>query len=204
MVAFAGSSFVLGVSLQADFAIELGRDDETLELPWGAPDGGPHYYDLKRQPELLTNIEEAVRFAELRDFLALINSAESSLESAKCDAWATTEIHPEEEIFGGAYKFGSYVDLVFNDSDPRYSIRAHEDFLKRITALLKRAPEIPASADFLLRRCLYHENGGIQEGFYVTFYLFGYDCDEIKARQQWGMALRLAGYAIAQCSSRQM
>lgn len=190
--------------MQTDFAIELGCDDETLEFPWATPGGGPRYCDVKRQPELLLQIEEAVRFAELENFLALVNSAASILESAKCDAWSTTEIHPEEEIFGGACKFGSYVDLVFNQSDARYSFPTHEDFLKQITALLKRAPEIPASADFLLRRCLYHENAGIREGYYVTFYLFGYGRDEMTARLQWGIALKLAGHAIAQCSSRQM
>jgi hypothetical protein len=192
------------VPLQADFAIELGRDDEMLELPWAAADAGPRYYDLKRQPELLAHIQEAVRFAELSDFLALVNSASSVLESAKCDAWDSREINPEEEIFGGACKFGSYVDLVFNQSDARHSFATHEEFLKRITGLLKRAPEIPASADFLLRRCCYHESPGTREGFYVTFYLFGYGSDEMKARQQWGIALKLAGHAIAQYSSRPM
>src|SRR5260370_19887885 len=37
-------------SVEADFAVELGADDETLELPWAAADGGLRYYDLKRQP----------------------------------------------------------------------------------------------------------------------------------------------------------
>ena len=46
-------------SVEADFAVELGADDETLEFPWAAADGGPRYYDLKRQPELLLEIEEA-------------------------------------------------------------------------------------------------------------------------------------------------
>ena len=36
--------------MQADFAVELGRDDETLEVPWAAPDGRLRYHDLKRDP----------------------------------------------------------------------------------------------------------------------------------------------------------
>ena len=86
--------------MEADFAVELGADDETLELPWAADDGGPRYYDLKRQPELLLNIEEASRVPELGEFLAAMNSPASILETAKCDAWSSTEINPEEEIFG--------------------------------------------------------------------------------------------------------
>ncbi len=190
------------VALQADFAVELGGDDETLELPWAAPEGGPRYYDLKRQPEMLAHIEEAVCFGELRDFLIAVNSPASVLQTAKCDAWGSREMSPEEEIFGAEWKLGSYVDLLFSSKDARHSFAAHEDFIKQLTALLRQAPDIPASAEFLLRRCFYHENES--DGFYVTFYTFGYGSDEVKARQQWGIALRLAGNAIAQCSSRLM
>ena len=100
--------------MEADFAVELGADDETLELPWAAEDGGPRYYDLKRQPELLLNIEEASREPELGEFLAAMNRPAGILETAKCDAWPSTEINPEEEIFGAAFKFCSYVDILFS------------------------------------------------------------------------------------------
>ena len=188
--------------MQVDFAVELGADDETLELPWATPDGGPRYYNLKRQPEALALVEEAKRSPELKEFLAALNSPGSPLETAKCDIWATTEIHPEEEIFGAPWKFGSYVDFVFSGQSARYSFDDHEKFLGKLTALLKRVPEIPASAEFLLRRCCFHEGETIREGFYVTFYLFGYGSDETTARQQWGIGLRLVGSAIVQLSSR--
>lgn len=188
--------------MQVDFAIELGADDETLEFPWAAPDGGPRYHDLKRQPEGLARIEEATRFPELKEFLVALNSPTIPLETAKCDVWETTEIHPEEEIFGAPWKFGSYVDLVLTDTSPRYSFEVHEKFLNKLTALLKRVPEIPASAEFLLRRCFFHESESVREGFYVTFYLFGYGSDEAAARRQWGIGLRLVGSAIGQLSFR--
>ena len=188
--------------MQADFSVELGRDDETLELPWSAPEGSPRYYDLKGYPDKLDSVEEASRFPELKAFLATVNSPAGSLETAKCDVWSTTELNPEEEIFGAAWKFGSYVDLIFTNNDDRYSFPAHEDFVKRLSTLLKRAPEIPAAAEFLLRRCFYHEGDTIREGFYVTFYLFGYGPDEVKARKQWSIALELAVNAIAQRSRR--
>ena len=128
--------------MEADFAVELGVDDETLELPWAADDGGPRYYDLKRQPELLLNIEEASRVPELAEFLVVMNSAASILETAKCDTWSSTEINPEEEIFGAAYKFGSYVDILFSQATLRCSFAEHEQFAKRVTQLLKRVPEL--------------------------------------------------------------
>jgi hypothetical protein len=191
-----------GHSVEVDYAIELGHDDETLEIPWAAPDGGRRYFNLKREPQALTRLEEAVRIAELRDFLTAVNSPMSILESAKCDAWGTTEINSEEETFGAPWKFGSYVDLLFTDPSARFSFEDHENLLEELTALLKRVPTIPASAEFLLRRCYYHEGENIREGFYVTLYLFGYGQDETKARQQWAITLKLVSNAVTQLSSR--
>jgi hypothetical protein len=184
--------------VQADFAVELGEHDETLEMPWAAEARGPKYHDLKRRPELLSEVEEAQRFRELGEFLAAVNSNASALETAKCDAWASTEINPEEEIFGAAHKVGSYVDILFSDERARFSFPDHEQWAKRLSDLLKKAPEIPAAAEFLIRRCHYHVTGGIREGFYVTFYLFGYGEDEPQARQRWAIALKLAENAIRQ------
>jgi hypothetical protein len=184
--------------VEADFAVELGADDETLELPWAAADGGPRYYDLKRQPELLLNVEEANRVPELAEFLAVMNSPAGILESAKCDAWSSTEINPGEEIFGAEYKFCSYVDILFSKETLRYSFADHEQFAKRVTQLLKRVPEIPAAAELLVRRCFYHLTDEIRQGFYITFYLFGLGDDEPQARQRWAIALKLVENAIRQ------
>ena len=184
--------------MEADFAVELGADDETLELPWAAADGGPRYYDLKRQPELLLNLEEATRVPELGEFLAVVNSPAGLLETAKCDTWASTEINPEEEIFGAACKFGSYVDVLFSREASRCSFAEHEQFAKRITQLLKRVPEIPAAAELLVRRCFYRTGDETRDGFYITLYLFGYGDDEPQARQRWAIALKLVENAIRQ------
>jgi hypothetical protein len=188
--------------MQADFAVELGADDDTLEIPWAAPDGTLRYYDLKREPEAVDHVEEAERWPELREFLIAVNAQASMLESAKCDAWSTTELNPDDDIFDVPWKFGSYVDLLFSDPIVRFSFAQHEIFLKQLTGLLKAVPEIPASADFFLRRCFYHEGEGVREGYYLTLYLFGFGEDEAQACKQWGIALKLVAAAMAQLSSR--
>lgn len=187
--------------MQVDYAVELGREDETLEFPWATADGSTRYHDLKRNPEGINAIEEAVRFPELRQFLILMNGAASPFETAKCDAWWSEEIHPEEEIFGEPWKFGSYVDLLFAGTSARFSSDRYESLLKKLVVLLHQVPEIPASAEFLLRRCFYHEEEEIREGYYVTFYVFGFGSDEAKSRQQWAAALKLVGNAFAELSS---
>ncbi len=187
--------------MEAHFAVELGAGDQTLEFPWAAADGSLRYYDLKRQPKLLLEIEEAQRELELGEFLAALNAPSSILETAKCDAWASTEISVEEEIFGAACKFGSYVDWLFSQEGSRFSFAAHEHLARRVTQLLKRVPEIPAAAELMIRRCFYHSGNGVQDGFYVTFYLFGYGDDESQARQHWAIALKLVENALRQVSA---
>jgi hypothetical protein len=187
--------------VEADFAVELGHDDETLEFPWAAADGGLRYYDLKRNPELLLEVEEARRTPELAEFLAAANSPASILETAKCDAWASTEINPEEEIFGASCKFGSYVDFLFSREGSRFSFAEHEQLARRVVQLLNRVPEIPAAAELIIRRCFYHATEGMRAGFYVTLYLFGYGDDKPQARQRWAIASKLLENALRQISA---
>ena len=186
--------------MQADFAVELGADDETLEMPWAAEAGGPRYYDVKRHPELLLNVLEAQSAPEMRQFLSAVNAPAGTLETAKCDFWSSTEINPEEEIFGATHKFGSYVDLLFSDASSRFSFAQYEQLAKLLTALLKQVPEMPAAAEFFIRRCYYHDGEGIR-GFYITFYLFGYGDDKLQARQRWAIGLKLVENVIrSRCS----
>jgi hypothetical protein len=186
--------------MEADYAVELGPDEETLELPWAAADGGPRYYDLKRHPEQLSEVSEAQQVRELAEFLATVNTPTSILETAKCDTWTSTDINPEEEMFGGSLKFGSYVDLLFSERQQRLSFPEHEAVVKELIHILKPAPPILASAEFLIRRCYYHEENEIHEGCYITFYLFGYGNDEADARNYWATGLKLVENAIRSIS----
>jgi hypothetical protein len=186
--------------VQADLAVELGPDDETLEFPWSDASSGLRYFDLKHQPELLSEIEEARMLPELAEFLRAMNGPICLLETAKCDAWHTDKMNIEDEIFGAAGKFGSYIDMVFTDDSARFSFAAIEGFAGRLATLLKKVPEIPASAEFLVRRCFFRSHEQMRDGFYLTFYLFGYGEDEDQCRQRWGIGLKLVQNAILQLS----
>ena len=191
--------------MDADFSVELGAEDETLALPWSSEDGRLRYYDLKRQPDLLLYIDEAARWQEMGEFLAQVNSAASRLQSAKCDVWFTTKLNQDEAVYGAAGKFASYVDLLFSAEAPRFSFAQHEDWVQRLSKLLGRAPQISSAAEFIIRRCFYAQaaEDAPREGFYVTFYLFGYGDDQDDARRRWGIGLKLVGNAILQLSAAQ-
>ena len=187
--------------MDADFSIELGREDPALDFPWTDPAGKFAYLDLKRRPELMARIEEAEKFPELGEFLRAMNSARSMVETAKCDAWATRELSAEEEIYDATHKFASYVDVVFSKIDVRLSLSAHEQFARNLVELLRRAPEAASSAEVCVRRCYFGEEGGIREGFYCTLYVSGYGNDGASARQNWGVGLKVMENAIMQLSA---
>lgn len=187
--------------MDADYSIELGREDPVLDLPWTDPDGKLEYFDLKRQPELLARVGEAQQFSELAEFLQFVNSPLSMVESVKCDAWTTEELRPDEEIFGATNKCASYVDLVFSRVGDRQSVTFHERFAKRLIALLQQTPETPSAAELCVRRCFFHSDGTVVEGLYFTAYVDGYGDDESRARQNWEIALRLLANAIRQLSA---
>lgn len=187
--------------MDADFSIELGHDDPVLDFPWGDPSDKLAYFDLKRQPELIAKVEEAQKFPELAEFLRSMNSPRSAVESAKCDAWTTTEISAEEEIFEASHKFAGYVDLVLSNVESRRSFDFHKEFAAKLTDLLQRAPEMYASAELCVRRCFFGTPQETSDGFYFTLYVNGYGADDSAARENWAIALQLAGNAILQLSA---
>lgn len=187
--------------MQADYAVELGREDAALELPWRSEDGSTRYYDLKHNSELVTQIPEAIGAPELITFLTRINAAAFPLATAKCDLWFTTELAEDEEVFGAAGKFVSYVDLVFSNHGPRSSLERHESLARSLCELLKRAPEMAASVELVIRRCYFHIEGSAdesQDGYAITAYVSGFGNDEQEARKRWSIALTLLQHALVQ------
>jgi hypothetical protein len=184
--------------MDADFTVELGIDDETLAFPWSAPGGYPNYSDLKRHPELIKELEEVRRVPELAGFLRAMNSSAGLLETAKCDVWPSSELNLEEDIFGASCKFGGYFDLLFSNENTRLSFHEHESLATGVVKLLNAAPELPAAAELLIRRCFYHQPDSTREGFYITCYVFGYGDDEPQARQRWAIGCELVANAIRQ------
>jgi len=190
--------------MQADYSVELGSDDPILAVPWSSPAGDSHFIDLRRFPERLGEIPEARKLTALAEFLTAVNSHTSVLQSAKCDAWFSTEIGEEEAIFGASCKFGSYVDVVFVSPSTRVSLPEHEHLGEGLAKLLARAPEIPAALEAVIRRAHFEVDKPdlfVQEGFYFTIYVFGYGDEQEDAQRFWAIAMRLVGNAILQLSA---
>jgi len=211
--------------MHVDSAVELGRDDPALEIPWASEDGRLRYFDIRRNPELIDSLPEVRHWSELREFLIRANAPNFPLQTAKSDVWTTTEISLEEEIFGAGWKFACYVDLVFSAEAPRFSLQAHQELTKKLCLLLQRAPEMPATIEFVIRHCYYHVSGtgptvadpeesgkqgcstsmasyetkdGSSRGFCLTSHVSGFGNAEEEARQRWSIAFKLLQYALVQ------
>jgi hypothetical protein len=185
--------------MHADYSVELGRDDPALELPWSADDPSVCYYDLKKSPELVLQVPEAVAYPELGAFLARINAPGFPLATAKCDVWYGREIASEEEIFGADRKFASYIDLVFADEASCCSFEKHEEFARELCRLLSHAPDIAATVEVVVRRCHYHQASfDSLSGFCLTAYVTGFGDNEHEPRRRWEIALTLLQHALVQ------
>ena len=208
--------------MQADFSVELGADAPALEIPWDSSDPHVRYYDLKKHPELVQKIPEAAAYPELGTFLSRINTTEFPLATAKCDAWSSSEVAPDEEIFGDR-KFVSYVDFVFVDEMEQSSFEKHEAFAKELCRLLSQAPEIAATVELVIRHCYYHprtassrEGGNVElepkphgevpnssiSGFCLTAYVTGFGDNDHDPLRRWAIALNLLQHAIVQLNFR--
>lgn len=203
--------------MHADFSVELGHEDPVLEIPWASDDHSVRYYDLKTSPELVSQIPEAVAYPEIRAFLTRINGPGSPFATAKCDAWESREITPEEEIFGAGRKFVSYIDLIFVDEAARRSFETHEEFAKDLCILLGRAPDVAATVELVIRHCYYHqqradsqeesdqistdlrnEQSVVITGFSLTAYVTGFADGDHDSRPRWAIAVSLLQHALVQ------
>jgi len=81
------------------------------------------------------------------------------------------------------------------------SFPQHELLAKKLVELLRRVPEIPASAEILIRRAFFQENKSITDGCYFTLYVFGFGADEGSAHKQWVIGLKLLENALRQVAN---
>jgi hypothetical protein len=201
--------------MDADWSVELGADDPTLDFPW-QQDSNLAYFDLKHHPELLDSVAEVVRFPELRAALAALNGSMSAIETAKCDAWCDNDISTAEEIYGGSSRFGSYIDVLFSDNR-RFAFEPHEALVKNGARLVANGDfddnaSDAAAAEFVVRRSRFHDGNPTpveedeshlnwRSGFYMTLYVVGYGANDKDARKNWAAALDISAKATIRASA---
>ena len=172
--------------------------ESASEMPSPGKAGTLRYYDLRADPNLVDHLPEAQSSSELRKFLLRMNAAGFPLTVGQMrplvysrdigrrrNLWRDRASLPATWIF---YSLLAERQLVFAD---------HEDYAARLCDLLKGAPEMPASAEIMVRRCFYADHPD-HDGYYFTVYVSGFGETEAQARQRWSIALTLVQHALVQ------
>jgi len=145
--------------MEADWEFEVGGGAPVIEALW------PGFVDLRRCPERVVEIAEAVAFPPLAVMLAALNGPQSPLWTAKCDLW-----EPQPDPLAGGETRASlacYVDLLPVEGAVFSSTRQAEAFCRAWVTRLG-AVELPGCRmDLVIRQAI----AGEAEGLGVTAYL---------------------------------
>jgi hypothetical protein len=141
---------------------------------------------------------------------AELGSADLRSEGLLSEGWPDSRVAENPRNAGADRSLGSAESPRTSDAEstgsaagenPRYSFEAHESLVKGLCALLARVPEMPASAEFVVRRCYFHTATTLEKscaGFCVTVYVFGFGESSAQARLRWAIAVKLVQHALVQ------
>jgi hypothetical protein len=186
--------------MEADWSVALAADDPVIAVPWASSAGDTrkcHFVDLRLGTHLIEEIEEARARPALRSALLLLNSAESQLWTAKCDAWSSSAVDGAEpfdayemdaEAGETSFGMGCYVDLLKRDFVLLSSFEHQEQWLRVATEALRIIPANAARVELVLR----HAQVEGTCGFGVTWFVEGCGATAPRAAAAWARALNLA------------
>jgi hypothetical protein len=173
--------------MEADWAAEVGSDLPSIDVP------SEGFLDLRDEPSALAKIYEAASHPALREALFTLNSQQSTVFTAKCDAWKLTgpEIDPDE--FGAHAEesreaVASYIDLLQRDPSRFASFEFQENWARSLTSHLRVTNQLNARVDLVIRPASI--NSSI--GYGLTLYVAGCGADERAAYASWEAVLRTA------------
>ena len=170
--------------MEADWEVEVGGGAPVIEALW------PGFVDLRRNPERLAEIAEAVNFPALADLLRTLNSARSPMWTAKCDFWET---EPAELASTESGKLAAdpstalacYVDLLPVEGQVFVQWTQAEGFCRQWVARLEELSLPGCRVDLIVRQAI----AGEAEGFGITAYVGSTGRDRSGAAEALSAAL---------------
>lgn len=153
--------------MEADWSVEVGADLPTIDVPWEG------FIDLRHDPSLVSNLDEAASSATLAQVLVMLNERGSPVFTSKCDLWllAEDEIDPLEfDAAGEGAMVGvaCYVDIVARRESLIMSFPAHETWVRRATEEMRRIKMRRSRVDLVVRPATVDESDGYALTLYVA------------------------------------
>lgn len=190
--------------MRVEVAFELGEASEKLEIPWETSDPDIRYFDLREDAKSIERLEAARRYPPLRNFLTVVNSADSLFATARCKAWLTQQ-DPVPGTPSGATaapgtglepsEFASQVDLVFTPEQFNFNRSQYASLTGRLVELLTResAPDALRVA-LRVRACHFRAPG--RWGFFLAVFLHAHGATPEQAELRWGLGLARVQQAL--------
>ena len=151
-------------------------------------DGGGNagYFDLKKEPEKISDIHELKNWPELRELVTLINHQDSFFRTLRCQVFLSGI--PENLRFKRACF--SYTTIAFEILDYNLSEGCHEELRQ---AIAKYATEFLSECcthiELELTSTSYNERG-VSRGWSLTIHVWGLGQENKEAREAWAMGIR--------------
>jgi hypothetical protein len=183
--------------MEADWEIEVGGGAPVIEALWAG------FVDLRRNPERIAEVAEAVAFPPLAKLLAALNGDESPLWTAKCDVWeveAEKRDSPMQEIPVEADPLDAvseeacmacYIDLLPLKGTVFARWEEAEEFCRQWVSRLEDGDQPDCRIDLIVRQAI----AGSAEGFGVTAYLSA--MGEYRAKASNALAAALSAFRAA-------
>jgi hypothetical protein len=95
--------------MEADWEVEIGGKSPIIDACWKG------FLDLRRAPELVSQLLESSQFPALSGALIQLNSDPSPVWTSKCDVWIPDEVDRDELDAGseeGKFALACYIDLL--------------------------------------------------------------------------------------------
>lgn len=151
--------------MEADWEVELGGGARVLEPLW------PGFVDLRRNPGLANQLQEAIQLPALAGILARLNSIDSPLWTSKCDVWPVADFDPDEldaprEV--AHHAMACYIDLLPMSHGQWPTLAVATDWCKEICARMRAVPLRRCRVDFVIRQAILSSP---EAAFGITAYL---------------------------------
>jgi hypothetical protein len=182
----------------SEWNAECAADAPTVVVPWADAQSAAHFVDLRTNPYDIAEIAEAELHPTLGRALRSLNATRSPFLTAKCDAWAMTEMEHGDTLQAlrlelmlsddEQYGFGSYIDLLWRERSVFASAHQQQDRLDRIVRRAQKLPHAEAALECVLRPALLDLNKPL-EGYAVTLYVTAIGPEAAIAHRRWELAL---------------
>ena len=184
--------------MEADWEVEIGSGAPVIDGAWEG------WLDLRADPNLVAEIEEAAQFPSLGESLALLNAPSSPVWTSKCDVWSVEDFDPDEldaDRKAAVLALGCYIDLLSTDAAVFSTVDACARWSQRLCLYLRSEPLRQCRVDVIVRRAFRTSESA---GLGVTTYITACGADRPEATDSLRRALAvLTGLVLASKASSQ-